>query len=762
MNVDVIQELTYTGLAPLLLRMWFERDERDERRVPILMNQLRIRVSDSIYPLSNSKAVFRIECEYAKGAARWVIYRQLRDFRKLNRHYRLANFYTLNDVKLPDFPRSGISKIHFYRLKREKGSAAARVEFAKMQREILENYIIGLIKAVMFEASSNRLARFLEVSALSIALAHSGGTQLKAGILKLEPSGMKKDYGRKGTGWRERRRGRWCAVRESYLVVMKEAGELEIYDVFLLDCEFTIERPTRYYRQGLRAISLEETDEDDRKDEPDKPNRLTKILHRTDRKAAQEIGHEDAGDNQPAETEITQSPDNVASTSETMNGSLQHEHQHHHHHHHDGSSRHRGPNRASTIRSKASHRSSASTAKSTIFSRLRSIKSNREGSRRRSSSTDSFSSHSSSSSASSDAVEPAYKDPSTHVNIMTNKHKQGDEGMTGDEKNSKRTTKDLSHHTFFIENSQMRLKLVARTERQTNQWISALERMKSSSYWYGKNRFNSFAPIRLNVAVQWLVDGENHRLDKLLKRKAQEGVMVYVIVYKEVSNRTTPTDSNYTKQALTHLHPNIMVQRSPSHFATGTFYWAHHEKMCVIDETIAFMGGLDACFGRWDTPQHILIDVGDAEGAEGSQVWTGKDYSNPRIGDFHNLDKPEQDMYDRTKVARMPWHDVSLQVVGQPARDLCRHFVQRWNFLLRVKNHSRRMPFLLPPAEFKPGELTSQGLTGTCEMQICRSAGPWSMGTLHRIEKSIQTAYLKAIQMSEHFVYIENQFFITS
>ncbi|CCA73544.1 probable SPO14-phospholipase D [Serendipita indica DSM 11827] len=224
-EVDIIHELTYSGLGPLLLRMWFERDERDERRVPILMHQLRIRVSDSIYPLSNSKAVFRIECEYANGAARWVIYRQLRDFRKLNRHYRLANFYTLNEIKLPEFPSSSISKIHFYRLKREKGSAAARMEFAKMQRQILENYIIGMIRAVMFEASSNRLARFLEVSALSIALAHSGGAQLKAGILKIEPSGNKKDYARKGTGWRERRKGRWCAVRDSYLVIVKEAGE---------------------------------------------------------------------------------------------------------------------------------------------------------------------------------------------------------------------------------------------------------------------------------------------------------------------------------------------------------------------------------------------------------------------------------------------------------------------------------------------------------------------------------------------------------
>ncbi len=32
---------------------------------------------------------------------------------------------------------------------------------------------------------------------------------------------------------------------------------------------------------------------------------------------------------------------------------------------------------------------------------------------------------------------------------------------------------------------------------------------------------------------------------------------------------------SYAKQRLTMLHSNIMVQRSPSHFQTGTFYWAH-------------------------------------------------------------------------------------------------------------------------------------------------------------------------------------------
>ena len=74
-------------------------------------------------------------------------------------------------------------------------------------------------------------------------------------------------------------------------------------------------------------------------------------------------------------------------------------------------------------------------------------------------------------------------------------------------------------------------------------------------------------------------------------------------------------------------------------------------------------------------------DSGDLADA----IWPGKDYSNPRMLDFHTLNKPHEDMYDRTKVPRMPWHDVAMQIVGQPARDLARHFVQRWNYLLRIK-----------------------------------------------------------------------------
>ena len=39
------------------------------------------------------------------------------------------------------------------------------------------------------------------------------------------------------------------------------------------------------------------------------------------------------------------------------------------------------------------------------------------------------------------------------------------------------------------------------------QWIAALEKVATESHYTGANRFDSFAPIRLNVAAQWLVDG---------------------------------------------------------------------------------------------------------------------------------------------------------------------------------------------------------------------------------------------------------------
>ncbi|KAJ7819232.1 hypothetical protein B0H13DRAFT_391781 [Mycena leptocephala] len=45
-------------------------------------------------------------------------------------------------------------------------------------------------------------------------------------------------------------------------------------------------------------------------------------------------------------------------------------------------------------------------------------------------------------------------------------------------------------------------------------------------------------------------------------------------------------------------------------------------------------------------------------------------------------------------------------------------------------------------------------------VQVVRSVSDWSHGVL--TEHSIQNAYIKLISEAEHFIYIENQFFISA
>lgn len=363
-------------------------------------------------------------------------------------------------------------------------------------------------------------------------------------------------------------------------------------------------------------------------------------------------------------------------------------------------------------------------------------------------------------------------------------------------------SKKVSTKIFIkMVNSERKLTFICKSEFSMKLWFNSISKMMKKSVWYGPKRFDSFAPVRYNAFAKYLVDGrdyfwslsaallqaedviyihdwwlspelymrrplhpnQKYRLDRILQEKAQEGVKIFIVVYRNVGT-TVGTDSSWTKHSLLELHPNIRSIRSPNQWTQSTFFWAHHEKFVVIDNMVAFMGGIDLCYGRYDTPEHVLRD----DFSElANQTFPGKDYSNARIGDFYELEKPYDSMYDRLSVPRMPWHDVHMMTVGEPARDLARHFVQRWNYLIRQKRPSRPTPLLLPPSDFTKTELENSPLfqsiklQSTCEIQILRSAGSWSLGLEHS-ERSIQNAYLKLIEESEHYIYIENQFFVTS
>lgn len=117
-------------------------------------------------------------------------------------------------------------------------------------------------------------------------------------------------------------------------------------------------------------------------------------------------------------------------------------------------------------------------------------------------------------------------------------------------------------------------------------------------------------------------------------------------------------------------------------------YWAHHEKLCIVDGRIAFMGGIDLCFGRWDTNQHSIADV--HPGDINRVVFPGQDYNNARIMDFQDVTHWQNNKLDRTQEPRMGWTDLSISLTGPVVDDLREHFVQRWNFIYYEKYDVRK------------------------------------------------------------------------
>ncbi|GFN77900.1 phospholipase d1 [Plakobranchus ocellatus] len=206
-------------------------------------------------------------------------------------------------------------------------------------------------------------------------------------------------------------------------------------------------------------------------------------------------------------------------------------------------------------------------------------------------------------------------------------------------------------HGVLIENYSRKLLIKCWTSRKAKEWAEELVYVAKTlaSDYTNPTRFGSFAPARENAYARWFVDGNTYfeavadalekakeeiyitdwwlspeiylkrpivdgdkwRLDVILKRKAEQGVKVFVLLYKEIEAALT-IKSVYSKQKLmAHSPENIKVLRHPDHMpGKGVLLWAHHEKLVIIDQMIAFAGGLDLCYGRWDDENHRMTDLG--------------------------------------------------------------------------------------------------------------------------------------------------------
>lgn len=328
---------------------------------------------------------------------------------------------------------------------------------------------------------------------------------------------------------------------------------------------------------------------------------------------------------------------------------------------------------------------------------------------------------------------------------------------------------------------------------------------------------------------------QQYRLDRMLRNAAERGVKVHIIVYKEVEQALT-LDSRHTRKALEGLHENIQVFRHPDHIPRGrdviadlrskiqmgtfslaklpqetltalygtkddvTLFWAHHEKLCVVDRKLAFMGGLDMCFGRWDTNSHAIADAHPSN--LNDIIFPGQDYNNARVYDFEDVSNWENNKLDRTKHSRMGWSDISISLQGHIVDNLVDHFVDRWAFIWNEKykekdpgkyalisadapsrdrgygdnasypesdnyetpfhfrQHARRFLGDTDDVDHDNRSRSGEHPRRSMKVQLVRSCSQWSAG--HDTEASIAEAYIEIITNAKHFIYIENQFFITA
>ena len=191
---------------------------------------------------------------------------------------------------------------------------------------------------------------------------------------------------------------------------------------------------------------------------------------------------------------------------------------------------------------------------------------------------------------------------------------------------------------------------------------------------------NEYEKLEFGQAL--VVDENSHnrlsRLCDILNYIADKGVRVYILVYREFSLALT-LNSKHTKNLLINLSPNIQVTRHPK--KSIDLLWSHHEKLVVIDQKYAYVGGLDLCWGRFDIHSHPLYDNESSE----KYLYPGIDYSNARVADFMNVEQYLKDATERTK-PRMPWHDIHSMLEGPAVLDISRHFVERWNYVKAYAN----------------------------------------------------------------------------
>jgi phosphatidylserine/phosphatidylglycerophosphate/cardiolipin synthase-like enzyme/uncharacterized membrane protein YdjX (TVP38/TMEM64 family) len=171
-------------------------------------------------------------------------------------------------------------------------------------------------------------------------------------------------------------------------------------------------------------------------------------------------------------------------------------------------------------------------------------------------------------------------------------------------------------------------------------------------------------------------------------------------------------------------HPRVRFRFDSQHATGGS----HHQKVVVIDDRIACVGGLDFTRGRWDSSEHRPED--------------------PRRADVAGE-------------IPAPYHDVQMMVEGDVAADLGELARQRWLWATdeRLPAAAHR-PAAEGDADASPWPPEVPVDLADVSVGIARTYPAYESGDIKRDEvREVEQMLLDAIGQARRWIYIENQYF---
>lgn len=200
------------------------------------------------------------------------------------------------------------------------------------------------------------------------------------------------------------------------------------------------------------------------------------------------------------------------------------------------------------------------------------------------------------------------------------------------------------------------------------------------------------------------------RLDALVRRRPDLHVQILNWDYSWLVGGDREWLARFKFDWITHER---LCFRMDDHYPMGA---CHHEKVVVIDDVIAFVGGIDPTRERWDTPAHRANDPrrSSADGCGGR-----------------------------------PHHDIQVAVAGPVASSLGELARQRWRLAGGAP----------PPLARSPRPIWPQGLKADMQQVDVAIARTRPAYGRQREVREVERSILDAIAAARDLIYIENQYF---